>query len=1407
MARGFSAVWSAVRTAAWGPLCLGALLLVACGTPGVAPGLDTYNCSADGGNCTQPPLPGAISGTVVYNGSRRGDAVLFLWSEDSLPPPDGTTTQPVSLARVSSGVLFGAGNAGPYSAPYAFTQVPPGHYQIRAFIDSSHEFDPFFDFTAQPRAGDPAGGHAPSLGPDNRAHFGDIEVPSGVSVPGISVAIGPELPFDPPSFILAPGSPTTILQSIDRPVVLTLQTLNLHLAQASFANAHFGVELDLGADGKARSTAGDGLVDVFPHVFLKQLDAILEDNSIGPVAPQDVAVVPLRVVALPVLPLLVPGAAQPVAVDTLQLYVEPFALKLFDLEPLSIIPRGHYQVIVIEKSGQGWTLPNSLGSDPSKPYYVPSQAEVITVDRLASAPDGVVSGTVSYTATGQPPLAGNIIVQVYLDDPANPPPPLGSQAPVRVQILRPSEGEATPTGFSAPYRVRNLPAPAHYLIEALADQDGNFSGNNLLGTPTKGDIVGAHFDSHGAVASVLIDHGETPGIDITLARVIPLDPPAFELDAAAGAATMPATANAVVRFGLVAKPLVFPVAGAATSVFTVALVRDASGKTVDQDRDGLPDVWPKIYLERLDPKDATGLTPASPPVVIPAAVDPTPYLPQLLAQAPGAAPLLLTHVSVLVRPVALDVTNPDAPVRQLGVPPGRYKIVVVNQSGQIWQIPNEASPAALDPRAAAALAGSTASQGAAFVVTPPAVAVPGGAIAGTLSVSGLAAGAAPFKRAYVFAYAQANPPPLGRPVSADVHELAEFAGAAPGAMTVAYALPGLAAGSYLVTALVDTRGDFALAPQLLAAAPGEGTVLGGHGALVAVATAPVPDIAVAAVASAATTLPPRPSFELVDDTGAALTSDVVGLSSNSAAPIHLNLHAQTMLTPAVWPTPEVDAAVFPLTWASCDGSGNPLDVDGDNLPDLNTRVLIVKLDATGTSQAVTPEGALTVIPAAIDPLPFLGKLSCPTGAAPLLAVSDLPVAVTPAAFLVGPGGRTQLPAIPAGRYALLLVSQTGQIWSVPNALAQQSALVPQLATQGVAVSVATAPSPAASIVGSLRLTGSYQDSTVGSVLLSAWSVNDPPPALAQVLCAAPACGTGRPVASVLVQRGAVQKLRIPGAFTSYALPVPQGAYYLTALMDVSAQFNPALSFMESPPRGTQALLLSNGGTPTVVNVASGGTVPAQNDVVFDAGLASSQTVPVERPMFEFATNPTLASGAQTPLALTLRPPTAVPTLPYSPGAVAYHPFYVRDSGGNPVHQGGVAAAPYLVTTQVVFTPLDSAAQTCAPIASLDLNLNGNVDGTLCALLFGGAATPAGPGGCSMNGMSSAGPFTVALTQLTVLVLPNLCAQGTTVVAQRPSSGRWRVTLFESLTSQAWSVPNEAGFATPGAGQGGFFTVQ
>src|SRR2546423_6577731 len=195
--------------------------------------------------------------------------------------------------------------------------------------------------------------------------------------------------------------------------------------------------------------------------------------------------------------------------------------------------------------------------------------------------------------------SGNIVVQAYRDDPYDPPPPLGAALPVRVQIVPASAAVPDARGFRAPYRIGGL-APGSYIVQALDDVDGNFSPFALMRTPTGGDLVGAVLEPGSDTPASIAVSGDVAGKDVTLVQQLSSDPPAFEIDPSTPA-QMPADQATPVRFGLRARPLSFPAGKAPAPQFAVQLVRDPAGTAVDADHDGLPDVWPRVFLVRLDP--------------------------------------------------------------------------------------------------------------------------------------------------------------------------------------------------------------------------------------------------------------------------------------------------------------------------------------------------------------------------------------------------------------------------------------------------------------------------------------------------------------------------------------------------------------------------------------------------------------------------------------------------------------------------------------------------------------------------------------------------------------------------------------------------------------------------------------
>jgi uncharacterized protein (DUF2141 family) len=1405
-------------------LCAAAL---ACETPPLAPALDQYSCP-DGGACTLATTSGYISGTLVYSGTRRGDAVVLLFSAGDLPPPDGTATSAVSVALLTEEKLFAVGSgSGPFSGQFVFPNVAPGRYQIRAFLDVAGDFNPFSDYTVSPRAGAPVGGSV-TVDASGSATLTSFDVASN-KVSTVSVVLGAEAPFDPPAFVIDPAAATDFRTDFDRAIPLKLVVFNPGVAHAQFASPKFPVELKRSSSGAAQVSDGDGLVDVFPQVTLKQLDAINGDGSTSAVASADAAYIPCKVQATPLLPLLLASTSTstPYGLDTVQILIEPLAVKLSSTgvaTPLAAIPPGHYQVVVVGKLGQVWTVPNSLGTldtvnDPTGKLYIPSQGHHLSFTSQAAS-GGSIAGKVKYPAGRTP---GNLIVQAYKGGAAYAP-PLSPLLPFRVKSI-PARFLSLDTSNAVSYSLEGLP-PGNYVVEALDDGDGNFNSLALLQTPTKGDLVGGVLDGTGHFKTIAVS-GAVTGQDVTLVGApgvdgqgngTPLDPPAFVLDETSGPAQIAQDARGTVRITVRAQPTSFPIGAStsttsgATTFFTVGLVRDSAGNPVDSDGDGLPDVWPRAALVKLADSDPTLLTQDSPTTVIPVAVDPTPFLPALLS---GSKELVLpaTRLSLIVRPAALNLTDPTSPARLAAMPAGKYKLVLLNKTGQVWQIPNDAGPAALDARVQQC-AGSTcsagqvntASQGRYFSVLPPAAPVPTGEIDGALALSGSSTPATVASVVFFAWHAEDPPPPLGTgrtPASADVHTGAEYAAAVASGQRLSFALRGLSAGSYYVTALVDTRGDLALDPQLWTAAPGpgalKGAVVNGSGAPVAVAVSTSAVTGQTVAVSADVQLPARPSFALSSG-GAPITSDLASPFTDAVTTQRITLRAGGRTDGAgVWGPvldanvaalkPESGATSWSVSFRACNAAApaQGADADSDGLPDLWPRILVVKLSDADAS-GLTLDPATTLIPAAVDPTKFVyGLGACSSGqvlSSPEVDVLLSPVAVQPQAD----GTFKQLP-IPAGRYGLVAIDRAGQTWRIPNEL-QPSLLDPRaaataagagLAAQGVGIRVASqVPAPLGGGIGGSVKLQNYSAADVGNLLVAVYSAAAPPPPL----------GLGRPVATQLIPAPVVAS-NAGGAQPYFVGNLPPGSYLVAALLDPLSQFSPSLGYLATPPRKA-TIAFSGGASPAVIAV---GSAAAGADVTLDK-LATA-AIPFERPSFKLdATSVVSVSASATPgtAALVKLVPEAQDSLPYTPLAAAFHPIPAKDATGQPYRDSSPGAncagnKPW-VSSQVYVSPLDTGSR-YVPLVKVDQcqfcqSLTGTADCSGALL-----ASPA----------PFSGPLLVAVTNVAVDPLTRSAA-GVPL-----PQGHYALTLVEP-TGQLWTVPNE--LARSGGNLGGdqsaWFTV-
>jgi|GEM_PF-1677379 len=207
------------------------------------------------------PPAGVIEGTVVYTGPlpcvQRGHvlgaALMLVFNEDLLPPPEGLGTTARSLATVPGDVLFAgvtaslpatskdsdevrcpAADAPPVtvSARWTVGPLPAGRYQVRGFYDRDGDFSPVLKTHNLPTAGDVGGGAvangaavlagaAPvyqTIELGVRGADGKLAIPRlGALVDGVTVNLG---------LVLPTGRPVAHVAGVidERPGVATPQT-------------------------------------------------------------------------------------------------------------------------------------------------------------------------------------------------------------------------------------------------------------------------------------------------------------------------------------------------------------------------------------------------------------------------------------------------------------------------------------------------------------------------------------------------------------------------------------------------------------------------------------------------------------------------------------------------------------------------------------------------------------------------------------------------------------------------------------------------------------------------------------------------------------------------------------------------------------------------------------------------------------------------------------------------------------------------------------------------------------------------------------------------------------------------------------------------------------------------------
>lgn len=422
--------------------------------------------------------------------------------------------------------------------------------------------------------------------------------------------------------------------------------------------------------------------------------------------------------------------------------------------------------------------------------------EAPEVQTSADRVNAPLTTTLSGQVVLQGPTRGDVLVLLY--DAAHPPAPLGTghprafvQVPAGALFQSSLHDGSAPGPFSASYTFPTVP-PGQYLVGAFLDSDAcllspssscrlaDFDPFYLVTRePNGGDLLGGHLDAHGTLAPVTVPVPDSSGqlAPVTGVQVVlggqPLpDRPAFSV--AVDPAIVDAHGSAAVDkqeptfFALQAAPLQQGPVDERQPAFLVRYVDDNHDGQPDLSPQGVPLLWPKVYVRKIadpdpahfNPSVAVGLrdendlnddgvldptgksydhadpstrqvipADAQPDLVVLAATyvaDPitnpaTAFVPtQLYAQLADAngAPDMTKVVPVqslklALLPRALDASGAQ-PVPLAKLPAGRYAVIVEQYTGQTWRLPNELSSAV----AGAVGLTPVASQGFTFTVAP-----------------------------------------------------------------------------------------------------------------------------------------------------------------------------------------------------------------------------------------------------------------------------------------------------------------------------------------------------------------------------------------------------------------------------------------------------------------------------------------------------------------------------------------------------------------------------------------------------------------------------------------------------------------------------------------------------------------
>lgn len=370
-------------------LALACVLATGCEPPPVVPTADHR----------QNQRLSRIEGQVVVQSRARGNAIVLLYDAARPPPPQGAG-RPLSFTVIPAQRLFGPaepGFSGPFTAPFSFSLVAPGHYLLRGFIDADTcltgatpchgpDFIPWYGVTGEPNAGDVGGAAVDPLtrvprvvevatGPD-----GEPLAATGVTVSFSDSSTVPERP----AFLVEGGSR---FEPAAGPHRLELKPLRVHEGVVSTQSPALLV--------RYVDDNGGGQPELWPRVLVRKLadwpgltgaQTLADENDLDRDGILDAVGadylradgtrdgLPDQVVLAAELapdPALLDALRHPdgtprmeaVPVSSLGVRVLPQAFDVrnpLERVLLKSVPPGRYALTLVQFTGQTWRVPNEL---------------------------------------------------------------------------------------------------------------------------------------------------------------------------------------------------------------------------------------------------------------------------------------------------------------------------------------------------------------------------------------------------------------------------------------------------------------------------------------------------------------------------------------------------------------------------------------------------------------------------------------------------------------------------------------------------------------------------------------------------------------------------------------------------------------------------------------------------------------------------------------------------------------------------------------------------------------------------------------------------------------------------------------------------------------------------------------